>query len=258
MKLLVRSTARALAFALALGPAAALATCTRDAILVFDGSGSMSTPAADPPHLPRIDDARTALARALPDVVALRRVGLVVYGPGPLPACDNVELRVPPTRDAAQILREVAGVVPGGDTPLTQAVARAAKALSPEGIIVVITDGRETCGGGSCALARDIAAQTPGMTIHVIGFKIWENFNRWPGYSAEAGELERQPSRCLSDATGGMFVDTDTVDQLAEALRETLGCPLIGGLQPPASGSSLPTPEKTNLKGAAQAIPSRT
>ena len=32
----------------------------------------------------------------------------------------------------------------------------------------------------------------------------------------------------LADRTGGMYVSTETVDELAVALRETLGCALIG------------------------------
>ncbi|MEM7440807.1 MAG: VWA domain-containing protein [Pseudomonadota bacterium] len=204
------------------------AACSRDAIMVFDGSGSMATPAADPPHLPRIDEARSALGQALPDVTSLRRVGLMVYGPGPLGPCDNVEMRVPPTRDALAIMGALAGTVPEGDTPLTKAVRAAANALTPEGIIVLITDGRETCGGGTCALAADLAASAPGITVHVIGFKVWENFSRWPGFHAESGALERQPARCMADETGGLFISTDSVEELVDALRETLGCAVIG------------------------------
>ncbi|MEM9851483.1 MAG: VWA domain-containing protein [Pseudomonadota bacterium] len=241
-------SAFALAAALAAGapPAAA---CTRDAIMVFDGSGSMETPAADPPHRPRIDDARAALDRALPDVVALRRVGVLIYGPGPLGACENVNLAVAPTQNLDRILGAIGAVRPDGDTPLTRAVEAAATALSPEGIVVLITDGRETCGGGTCALAARLATTAPGITVHVIGFKVWENFSRWPGYAAESGSLDHEPARCLADDTGGRFVNTDTVDELTRALRDTLGCPLIGHSPGEASGSSFPTPIKANLKG---------
>jgi hypothetical protein len=45
----------------------------------------------------------------------------------------------------------------------------------------------------------------------------------------EAGAYDGQTvAKCLSDATGGVFVSTETVDELTEALRETLGCALIG------------------------------
>ena len=35
-------------------------------------------------------------------------------------------------------------------------------------------------------------------------------------------------AKCLADRTGGLYVSTETVDELADALRVTLGCALIG------------------------------
>ena len=206
------------------------ADCSRDAMLVFDGSGSMATPAAEAPFSRRIDDARNALAQSLPRVVPYRRVGLVVYGPGPLGACENVDVRMTPQVNAdLDILAQVAGVEPAGDTPMTQAIDAAVDVLRATGggDVVVVTDGRQTC-GDPCAKVSQYAAQ--GMVVHVIGFKIDENFERWPGYFAESGGLKREPSRCLSDATNGIFVLTNTVDELTEALQETMGCAVIGHL----------------------------
>jgi Ca-activated chloride channel family protein len=34
----------------------------------------------------------------------------------------------------------------------------------------------------------------------------------------------------LADETGGLFVTTETVDELVAALQVTLGCPVIGAL----------------------------
>lgn len=41
-------------------------------------------------------DARDALATSLPRAVPFRRFGMVVYGSGPLGACDNVDVRMAP------------------------------------------------------------------------------------------------------------------------------------------------------------------
>ena len=48
--------------------------------------------------------------------------------------------------------------------------------------------------------------------------------------SPEAGVYSDGASvaKCLSDETGGMYVATETVDELTEALQRTLGCALIG------------------------------
>lgn len=204
------------------------ADCALDAMLVFDGSGSMATLAADAPFARRIDDARAALRRSLPNITPYRRMGLVVYGPGSAAPCENVSVEIRPMADAqSAILSAISGIEPEGDTPLTQAVDAAAQTLitgSGGGVVVLITDGRETC-GDPCSLAAGYAAN--GIMVHVIGFKINENFERWPGFSAEEGELKREPARCLADQTGGIFVLTDTVDELVDALRETLGCAVL-------------------------------
>jgi Ca-activated chloride channel family protein len=204
------------------------ADCTRDTMLVFDGSGSMATLAAEAPYARRIDDARDALARSLPRIVPYRRVGLVVYGPGPAGPCENVDVRMAPQANAElAILAQVSEVEPDGDTPLLQAIDAAVGILGPEGggDVVVVTDGRQTC-GDPCVNATLYAEK--GMVVHVIGFKIDENFERWPGYFAESGQMQRQPSRCLSDATDGIFVLTNTVDELTSALMETMGCAVVG------------------------------
>ena len=204
------------------------ADCSRDAMLVFDGSGSMATLAAEAPFSRRIDDARNALAQSLPRVVPYRRVGLVVYGPGPLGPCENVDVRLMPQVNAdLDILAQVSGVEPEGDTPMSQAIDAAVDVLRNRGggDIVVVTDGRQTC-GDACKNAAQYADQ--GMVVHVIGFKIDENFERWPGYFAESGGLQREPSRCLSDATDGIFVLTNTIAELTDALQETMGCAVVG------------------------------
>lgn len=204
------------------------ADCSRDAMLVFDGSGSMATLAAEAPFARRIDDARAALQRSLPRYAPYRNVGLVIYGPGPLGPCDNVTVAMEPKANAdLDILGAVAGLEPDGDTPLAQAVETAVEVLDPRGggDVVVITDGRQTC-GDPCPMAQGYADR--GVVVHVIGFKIDENFERWPGYYAESGRLKREPSRCLSDATGGIFVITNTVDELTDALQETMGCAVVG------------------------------
>lgn len=124
-------------------------------MLVFDASGSMAgngwgygSETAN--AVSRIDKVRSALAKILPSVTRLRRVGLITYGPGPYQQC-NVRLDLKPTTNAAEvIMRAVNPLIPAGKTPLTAAVGQAAEVLdfrTKPGIVVVLTDGEETCGG---------------------------------------------------------------------------------------------------------------
>ena len=139
------------------------APCTEDAMIVFDASGSMSgnQTLGIPNSRARIDEVRAALAQVLPSATKIRRVGLVTYGPGPYNQC-NVKLEFKPTADAAGlIMSTVNALVPAGKTPLTSGVEVAAEALDfrdKPGVIVVVTDGEETCGRSPCELAKQFKA----------------------------------------------------------------------------------------------------
>jgi Mg-chelatase subunit ChlD len=145
------------------------APCTEDAMIVFDASGSMSgnQVLGIPNSRARIDEVRAALAQVLPTAAAHRRVGLITYGPGPYNQC-NVKLDLKPTPDAAKlIMSAVNALVPAGKTPLTSGVEQAAEALDyrrKPGVIVVVTDGEETC--GQIALRPGQAAPFGGRPAH--------------------------------------------------------------------------------------------
>lgn len=207
--------------------------CTHDAMLVFDSSGSMAEMGFNGLDTPRIFSAREALQRALPDITPVRRVGLMVYGPGPAEVCANVDLLLRPAPDAAvKIIHAVSQLTPGGQTPLTVSVKRAAEVLgAPDkpGTVVLVTDGKETCGGTPCRLAANLAADAPGLVVHVIGFQVRGDFFAWRS-SAEAESYtdSNTVARCLADRTSGLYVSTETVDELTAALRQTLGCAAIG------------------------------
>ncbi len=225
------------AFALvgtAAGPLQARDSCERDAMLVFDGSGSMAEMGFNGLDFPRITEARKAMRRALPHITPHRKLGLMVYGPGPEETCANLDLKFPPIRDAAgPVLAELEGLTPDGDTPLTLAVQGAAEVLdyrAKPGVVVLVTDGKETCGGAPCQLAAELAADSIDLIVHVIGFQIrGEHFN-WRSADEDAVEDGRTVARCLADRTGGLYLATETVDELVDAMLETLVCPLIGRL----------------------------
>lgn len=232
MKRVLLTTLTVLTCALPAVPRAVAQDCSRDAMLVFDGSASMAELGFDQTAPTRIEDARTALRRVLPQIAPVRRVGLLTYGPGPEGSCHGINLKFPPVTDAAQPIIDAIDLMdPAGLTPLTEAVAEAARVLNhttTPGIVVLVTDGNETCGGRPCALGAELASTSANLTVHVIGFRVVSDPFAWD--SPEAGIYTDGSSiaRCISDQTGGMYVAADTVDELTEALRKTFGCALIG------------------------------
>ncbi|HEX2446902.1 MAG TPA: VWA domain-containing protein [Methyloceanibacter sp.] len=200
------------------------APCTEDAMIVFDASGSMSgnQTLGIPNSRARIDEVRAALAQVLPTATKHRRVGLITYGPGPYNQC-NVKLDLKPTPDAAnQIMSAVNALVPAGKTPLTSAVEQAAEVLNyrdKPGVIVVVTDGEETCGRSPCALAKQLHLLGDQLTVHVIAFR-YEGFS-WTGGSSVMELM------CLADENRGVYTRANSEEELVEALEKTLDCPMI-------------------------------
>lgn len=198
--------------------------CTDDAMIVFDASGSMSgnQELGIPNTKPRIDEVRWALAQVLPSATRFRRVGLVTYGPGPYNQC-NVSLDLKPTADAAKpIMRAVNRLIPAGKTPLTSGVEQAAEALdyrNKPGVIVVVTDGEETCDRSPCDLARTLHDSAAQLTVHVIGF-------RYKGYSW-TGSNSIMDLMCIADENNGLYIKADDETELVEALKKTLDCPML-------------------------------
>jgi Ca-activated chloride channel family protein len=235
---MIESSLPARLIALALGVTAATAAsakgkepdvrpCTEDAMIVFDASGSMAGDgwgygSESAGTVSRIDKVRSALREVLPSITRFRRVGLITYGSGAWNQC-TIQLALKPEPNAADRIMAAADALhPAGRTPLTEAVAQAADALDfrhKPGVIVILTDGEETCGGVPCDLSEKLHAEADQLTIHVIGLRV-KNYT-WIG---EKGILD---AKCLAEKNGGEYVPVDTLAGLREALEKTLGCPMV-------------------------------
>ena len=219
--------------ALLAGPAAAKAEqartpCTEDAMIVFDASGSMAGNTVQGlfSDVTRIDEVRKALGQVLPGVTKFRKVGLITYGPGPYGQC-NVQLDFPPVPNAAQrIMSAVNTLNPAGKTPLVDAVKQAADVLdyrSAAGVVVLLTDGEETCGGAPCELGKLFKA-TGRLTVHVIGYQL--KAFRWTGAQSFLDV------KCLAEETGGLYISAENRQDLVQAFEKTLGCPMMSAVDP--------------------------
>lgn len=242
----IAATASAFVLACHILPATAQepdpAPCTEDAMIVFDASGSMSSGDWGHAHEnaanSRIDLVRDALQTILPNVTRFRRVGLMTYGPTPVPSlfnqCDNIALNLRPAPNAAApIMASVQSLVPVGGTPLTRAVQQSADVLDfrrKPGLIVVLTDGWDTCGGSPCRVGQELHAAAAQLTVHVIGLKA-------KGLS-RSDEDRLVGTRCLAEHNGGLYLAPETTEELIAALETTLGCPKLSQLLGPEGGDA--------------------
>jgi Ca-activated chloride channel family protein len=204
--------------------------CTEDAMVVFDASGSMAGNTVQGlfSDITRIDEVRKALAQVLPEVTKFRKIGLITYGPGPYGQC-NVDLAFPPIPNATdRIMSVVNALNPAGKTPLVEAVRQAAEVLdyrTEKGVVVLVTDGEETCGGAPCDLGKFLKANGRALTVHVIGYQL-------TGFSWTGAEsiLDVQ---CLAEETGGLYITAKNRDDLVKAFEKTLGCPMMSSISAP-------------------------
>ena len=202
------------------------ATCRDDAIIVFDASGSMSLKMED--GRSRMDVARAAAHQVVPVAARARNLGLVIYGPGTGGRCQKFELSVAPQPDAAAtILGAIDQSQTAGETPLTAAVDAAAQALDftkKPAVVVLLTDGDENCGRYPCQLAQELKAKAFRLTVHVIAFRLTPRSFR--------------ALSCLTRETGGMLLPANTMEQLVNALNQTLTCPEVTHALPALTGNT--------------------
>ena len=196
-------------------------------MIVFDASGSMSGNTVQGlfSDVTRIDEVRKALGQVLPDAARFRKIGLITYGPGPYEQC-NVQLDFRPMPNATKPIMSIVNKLnPAGKTPLVAAVKQAAEVLdyrSEQGVVVLLTDGEETCGGAPCDLGQLLKATARKLTVHVIGYQL--RAFRWTGAQSFLD------AKCLAEETGGLYITAENRQDLVEAFKKTLGCPMMSSV----------------------------
>src|SRR4029079_8981648 len=114
---------------------------------------------------------------------------------------------------------------PAGKTPLVEGVKQAAEVLNyrtEKGVIVLVTDGEETCGGAPCELGKFLKANSRGLTVHTIGYQL-------RGYSWTGAESILDV-KCLADKTRGLYITAQNREDLVKAFEKTLGCPMMSAI----------------------------
>lgn len=135
----------------------------------------------------RLQAAKDAVKGVVQQMPADVDIGLLVFGR--CEGTDSFNFFSPAQRGA--LLGQVNGIQPREGTPLARGLERSGNQLdgvSVPGVIVVVTDGADSCGGDPCAVARALKQKKPNLKINVIGVD-----------GSGAG-------KCMAEATGGRFL----------------------------------------------------
>lgn len=191
---------------------ASSAAAENDIVLVLDASGSMK--ARLPDGVTRIDAARSAVADLVRNLPANSRLAFRAYGhqsPVQKKDCRDTELLVGfdvVGRNRPAVLERTRAIQAQGFTPITYVLQLAAKDFPGDGtasrVIVLVSDGRETCEGDPCATAKALADADARLAVHTIGL----------GVDAAA----RFQLRCIASVARGIYADAEDAKQLVDAL----------------------------------------
>ena len=189
---------------------AAAQSCTtagRTIALVMDASGSMN--AKLPSGETRIEVARRAIKDVASFAPAGAQISLRLYGaqsPASRKDCEDTHLAVPPGAEAAAIAASVDGARAQGYTPIAYSLEQAQgdfPANAKERVIVLVSDGNETCKGDPLLAAKGLAGK--GITVHTVGFIV--------------DTAARMQLQNIARATGGTYFDAPVGPELPDRLK---------------------------------------
>lgn len=213
----MRTRSLLLAAVLICSVAVAASAIPENVVFILDASNSMNKPFGEESSL---DAAKNALIELLGVVSSIERAGLYVYGhridkDNEAESCQDIEALFPilpeDAAENAQVIETILALVAKGKTPIAEALIEVSNELltyGGESVIILITDGEETCGGDPFIVAEMLGTLDPPVTLHIVGLDI------------EAGV--RDVLTGIAGATGGSYYGVEAAEGLFDALYTAL------------------------------------
>lgn len=184
-----------------------------DILFLLDVSGSMKEAIQGEP---KIDAARNALLNAVVQIPDDANVGLRMYGhrvelKNKEESCKDSQLVVPVAKlDKVKIESSVDNLKPLGYTPISFSLQQAKNdfpaAHEAERVIILLSDGEETCGGNPQKTIEDLINQGFKVKVHTIGFDV--------------GNKAEMELRSIAQVSGGKYFSAKNSIELSKALTE--------------------------------------
>ncbi|MBE0636867.1 VWA domain-containing protein, partial [Candidatus Bipolaricaulota bacterium] len=153
----------------------------------------------------KIDVAKNVIVDLLNNLPEAAIVGIRHFG-----GCEHSALLAPVGPMQRDLLQaKILALEPAGATPLAfvleQTQADLAKISDPQ-LVLLISDGMETCGGDPVQAAKDLIGLGYDLKMHIVGFDITRNV------TARDQLIE------IAQATGGVYYDAGSREELRQAL----------------------------------------
>jgi Mg-chelatase subunit ChlD len=180
--------------------------------IILDASGSMN---GEIDGRRKIDIAHEALAALVGKLPDRTNVALRAYGHRKGGDCSDVELLTPlGVLDRSALTARIKAVSPAqkGMTPIgasLQQVAQDLQGAQGDVLVVLVSDGDETCNGDPAQVATRIHADNPKIRFDVIGFNV-------------GPEEWRARLSGIAQGGGGSYFDAKDAAQLVDALQQAV------------------------------------
>lgn len=192
-------------------PPAPVVEDTTQMELILDASGSMW---GQVEGKAKIDVAKEAMGQIIDDLKTKEslEVALRIYA-HQNKECTNSVVEMPMGKIQADAMKaKVMGINPLGMTPiyysLTESVKDFKKDQSGEKIVVLVTDGLESCNGDPCAAAKALRDGGVVSKIHVVGFGLTK--------------AELETLKCIAEPSDGLVVGAGNATEFLGAMQEIL------------------------------------
>lgn len=183
-------------------------------LLLLDVSGSMNEGISGGGS--KFTAAKKALKEVAGALPAGTQVGLRVYGSeiaepkarNPK-ACQDTQLVLPiGPLDKSKMNDAVDSFTAKGETPIAYSLGKAVDDLGDTGkrVLVLISDGEESCTGDPCPTAEKLAKSGVDLQFNAIGLAV--------------GSKARKQLQCIADAGDGSYYDASKASDLSEVIRK--------------------------------------
>jgi Mg-chelatase subunit ChlD len=182
--------------------------------LVLDASGSMNRRIGGTRMIDSAKEVLASVITAMPDDV---KVGLRVYGhrvrEGQRGACeDSQQVQPISTLDRARLITRLQAIHALGTTPIAYSLEQVAKDLGKaagQQMIVLVTDGREECGGDPKAAVAALQASGFKIRVNIVGFALTDR------------AAQQQMAEAVA-LTGGTYVNAKDEPALKAAIDKAM------------------------------------